>query len=419
MASAVTPSQGPRHLVALVVAGLVLGGATAVAGWVLAPGSDASSDSITPEHPIDNRPPESLKDRNLRIVRDDVLPRLLEVAKRMAPADNRLKAVDVRAFGSEVECEFQTERGMIPTWNPVGLTVRYCTLMRTLEVKADIQGNGSWKVVDPERPVILDLAIPGLPVPTVDLGRQFVVDAKAAFGRIPEDDRTATEQIQRLFGNDPAMLIVPSGLKGFTAHARHLYVVTRHGALFSRAPSGVWRFDGECPGWWLTAQGGRLFCLRDREIWMRPIDAPSRAWARWCAAPILRQDERMGFLAASSDRLFAFVQPGAIVSRPLSDPVSEWVREGVASPVWPDGVIASSHHLFGHDSRHVLRRAVKNSGETWTAVARWPADASYLAVDGDRLLCCGSPGPILSRPLTAGIEVEWDVVGRMQVPSTR
>lgn len=417
--NAVKATRTLRNLVVLVTTGLMLSGATAVAGWLLMPDPAGDIASITPERPSDNRRPESLQERNVRIVRQEVLPTLLEIAKRMVPAENPLKVVDVTAFGSEVECSFQTERGIIPTWNPVGLKVRYCTLMRVLELEADIRGNGSWKVVDPERPVILDLAIPGVPVPAVDLGRQFVADARTAFERIPEDDRTAPEQTRRLFGNDPAMLIVPSGLKGFTAHASRIYVVTEHRGIFSRASSGHWRFDGECPGWWLTAHSGRLYCLRDHEIWMRPIDAPSESWARWCAAPTLLKDERMGFIAASNARLLAFIHPNVICSRSLSEPIGDWSREGVSSPIWPDGVAASSDQLFAHDSRQVLRRIADKPGAAWVPVARWPDNAHYLAVDGDRLLSCGAPGPILARSLTAGIETEWEVVGHMRVPATR
>lgn len=408
--TAVPLTTGLKLAIGLVSTSLVMVGAVA-AGWILT----RESDPRTPDGGVSQVRQESLQEMNKRLTREEIVPILLKESQKLVPPDNPLRLEDVRAYGSEVECEFRVERPVIPSWKPLGLRLRYCTLMRHMEVLADVKGDGAWKPINPERPIIIDLAIPGLPVPAVDLAKDRVDIAKAAFDRLPRDNRAESEKIRHLFATDSGAFVLPAGIRGLSASEGRLFLVDVSFGLFMRKPQGEWRFVGECPGWWLTANGTRLFCIRGDEIWIKPSLDRDVAWVRWSKLPPPRPEERYEFLAVSGDRLFVVIQPGGLISRPLSGSRETWEREVRPSPLWPTGLAGTTDRLFGNDSRRILMRMKEK--EEWTPVAPWPDRCEYLVIDGDRMLACGgSPGPVHSRPLSAAPEAAWEVAGQVLIP---
>jgi RNA polymerase sigma factor (sigma-70 family) len=407
-----------RQAILLLSTGLILmGGAATMAAWTTR-GRQPTATDLPPEKLGAVRlRSESLQEKNLRLLHSEVIPLLLKESRTFTPADNPLRLADVRAFGSEVECQFQTEQPIIAGWKPAGIKLRYCTLMRKLEIAANLDGNSPWKVIDPERPIILDLAIPGVPVPAVNLATKYVTAAQAAFDRLPSDVRAEAEQLQRLFGASPMELLLPAGMSGFAADAGQLFAVdARTHALFIRDLAGRWHYGGNCPGWWLAVHGGQLYCIRGDEILTRSVDAPTAPWARWSDLPLPGKNEGRGFLAVNGERIYVAIHPNIFSHRPIAKPEQPWKREVSPIPIWPNGISATVDRFFGHDATHVIARPLQDSAAPWSKVARWPKECQFLVIDGDRLLAFGGPGPIYTRPVAAGPEVDWSIVGRVHEP---
>lgn len=162
-----------------------LGGLTAAVG--LATGGVVWWPRPDPPAPTDSARAESLEERNERLFRADVLPELLAELARMLPPANPPRFVGVATSGTQLTCEFASERGLIGTAKPFRLRLYYCTLQREFRVESDPLGNGKWRWVDPARPIILDPGIPGLP--TVDLGHERFAFGQRAFDKLPPPDR--------------------------------------------------------------------------------------------------------------------------------------------------------------------------------------------------------------------------------------
>jgi RNA polymerase sigma-70 factor (ECF subfamily) len=406
---------------AVVLLGLTFCGGLAAAGWALTREPHSASvpaplEQVEPPRGSD----ESLQDKHIRLMREDVVPLILRESQKLFPADNPLRVVDVRAFGSEIECEFRTERPIDSPIVPTGLRLRYCVLTRRMEIMADEKGNGEWYAVNPDRPIYIDLPIPGLPIRAIELGKEQVAAVRAAFERLLPDERAESEQVRWLFGSDEKELFLPVGSCGFYAEAGQLYFVDRKFGLFIREPGKQWRYGGVCPGWWIVAEGGRLFCTRGNEILTRREDARDAPWRRWGDFPPLGTGERGGFLTIGGDRLIAAVHPHLFYFRPLAAPTAPWARQSSDTPVWPDGIAATSERLYGHNTRNLLSRPLHDPAAPWAPVARQPDGCTFLAVDGDRLLAFGGePGPIYARPLAAVPAADWTIVGRVHEPRER
>jgi hypothetical protein len=257
-------------------------------------------------------------------------------------------------------------------------------------------------------------------VTTIDLGKEQVEAALAAFEQLPSDERAESEQVRWLFGSDEKGLLLPAGSCGFYADAGRLYFVDRKHSLYIREPGGKWRFGGVCPGWWLVARDGWLYCTRGDEILTRREEARDSPWEHWGSFPRLEPGERSGFLTIGGDRLIAAIYLHVFCTKPLANPTAPWAREPSASAVWPDGIAATSEHLYCHDGSNLLSRPLRNPASPLKRVAHWPSECCFLSVDGDRLLAFGGgPGPVYARPLAAGPAADWAIVGSVHVPRER
>lgn len=404
--------------------GLTLCGAAAVTGWVLTRDWNRTDE---PAHvpPIEVAQPavpveiESLEDRNLRIVKNDLVTKIRDITQRFYPSDNQLKLVAVRAFGSEVEIELETSYPPQSAAQATRLRGRYCTWRRRLVVHGQPASQDRWYRMQPKKPAVFELPLPLIGLTEIVLGRNEYVEVERLFDQLPRDQRAESEHLRYLFGEPNGPLRLPAGGTGFCASGGRMFLVNGDMEMYVREPDGRWHYDSECPGWWLVAHDGQLYCTRNDEILTRPIDAIGKPWTLWKKFPVFEEGERGGFLAISGGRFYLSIHPGVLCYCPLSDPATAWVRENRVTPLWPDGLAGSADTFFGHNARQILSRPTLDATAAWTPVARRPEEATFLAVDGDQILAYGRPGPIYARPLNAGLEVDWKIVGQAHEPSRR
>lgn len=362
--------------------------------------------------------PESLQEKNLRILRAEVLPRLIEEARRPLPAESPVTVTAVRAFGSEVEVEVHVPR-MVPPVSPAGMRLRYCVLRRTMAATADVEGTGKWVEVNPHRPIVIDVPIPFAPsmkVPMV-LGRDRWAAARQIFSLLPPDPRAEAELIRHLFGTPGGNILLPTGGHGVSGFPGGLILATDTGSLFVRDAAGRWRSTGECPGWNPVVHGGRVFCSGNGMIRCRPLAAPAAAWEKWCDEPLGEKGAQTGQMFAAGGRLCMTIHPSKLYSRPFADLAQGWTL--TAHLLWPDGLAAVGDRLFGNDRKRLYARPAADAGAEWVSVGPLPDGSGEFVADGDRLLTFGGPGPIFARPAAAGPDVPWTVVGRAHDPYAR
>jgi RNA polymerase sigma factor (sigma-70 family) len=415
-------ASAPTATAGVKLSGLALGLACAtvagigIAGVAGRPHNRPTASPTPAIHP-DNR--ESLENRNLRLFHADVLPLLMAQLREILPPDNPARLVSAHAFGGRIECEFTTEKRFVPTARgPSSVRVRYCVLRRRLDIEADVLGTGEWKHVNPERPIIFDLAIPNVPLPALDLGVERVRTARAAFHRIPADDRAEREFIRHMFGDTTHDLILPAHVRSLSGSHQQLMVVLNDDAMFSRTAGG-WRYRGECRGWFLTIAGDRLFCDRDG-IRSRLIHDDRSEWTAWCERP--PEDWKTHWatdMIACNGTLYFTVRDVrnavSVWSKPLADACAPWVRSE-----WPSvapGMIASAGetlYAISRDDRQLLKHIPGTTGDRWDRVGRLPDGTDCLWGLGDRLVAMNRrDGPIFER-LTNGHE--WSIIGRVQDP---
>lgn len=367
---------------------------------------------------------ETLQARNLRIATDELAAPLRDILQRFYPPDNPIRLAGIRAFGSEVEIEFQLTRP--PTTEVLAnrLRGRYCTHRRRLVIHGQTAGEERWHGMNPEKP--LAIRIPGPFGREVEFvrGREEYVTAERLFDqRLPPDDRAESELIRRLFGPGGGGLVLPNDCRGVTATGGRLYAVTGDEGVFARTADG-WRYWGQCPGYMPAADGDRLFCYYpDGSIWSRPADPPGAAWSRWCPIPLIDLGRnRLYGLKADAGRLSLTVQglaDGAVMlwTHPTDDPAAAWTPHAVPVPL---GFVAARGRQFGHDTRMLLTRPGADPAAVWTPVCPLPSGMDVLVADGARLLALPiSNGQIYARPLAAKPDVGWETVGRVHPPPDR
>lgn len=360
-------------------------------------------------------PPESLQDRNLRIVRDELAARLRDLTQRFYPPDNPVRLTRVRAFGAEVEVEFEATRTLPPTAGQAArMRGRYCTWRRRLVVYGQPSGQDHWYRVNPAKPAVLPLQLPFIGSKEVVFGRAEYCAVERLFDTLPRDPRAEAEHLRYLFGPPGGGLLLPAATAGFSANAGRWVLMDEDRGLFVRDVAGRWRAAGECPGWNPVLAGDRVYCSGHSVIRSRPVADPAAAWEKLCDEPPVGKGEHADALCVSGDRLYQVVHPNILYSRHLTDPKAAWVRE--EAPIWPNGIAAADDRLFAHNATHLLTRPAGDAAAPWEPLAPWPDECSILAVDGDRLVALGGSGPIYARPLSAGPSVEWRVVGRVQEP---
>lgn len=360
-------------------------------------------------------PRESLQAQNLRILKAEVLPKVLAELQKSLPPDNPVSVADVRAFGSEVEVEFRPARP-VPFVFDSRVIVRYCVLTRTGRATT-LDASGHWFDVNvsptPSR-VTLPLGL--------TLDRPQVRDNRALlrlFDALPPDDRAEEEQVKYWFGPggwSGADFTVPSTAGYVFGNSRTLYVWfhwTRF--TFARpASGGGWRFIGDLPAFFLTADETHFYHMGPGGVTLaRRIDEPAAEWTqvgrgvKWPSEP--RE------LAVAGGNLYGRGAGRQAWGRSVTDPKSPW-KPLPDCPESDPGFAAGGGWLYCGGSRTVHALPFDQPGADWVRGTAASPEPRFLAVWGDRLLHIPSePGPIRGRPLSTP-DSHWGVVGRVHVP---
>jgi hypothetical protein len=362
-----------------------------------------------------------MQDRNLRVAREELAGPLRDLLQKFYPPDNRVRMTGLRAVGAEVEFEFSPERTPpAVTGLAARLRGRYCTFRRQLIVHGQPAGEERWYWMNPEKPFVIPVPSPFGVVELVR-GKEEIAEALKLLDRLPRDNRVEDEQFRFLVGPPHGELLLPADRAGVSGFDGGL-IISTNGALFVRNSEGRWGYAGEGPGWYSVVSRDRVYCTAAGTIRSRPLAAPAAEWETVCPEPPLRAGEKAEQVFVAGDRLYQAVHPNVLCSRPLANPAAEWTRVNV--PLWSTGHAVTRDTMFGNDRKHLYSRPTANPNAEYRPVGPWPggfgpAECSTLVADGDRLLAFGGVGPIYARPVKAGPDEPWTVVGRVHDPYQR
>jgi RNA polymerase sigma factor (sigma-70 family) len=348
---------------------------------------------------------ESLQSRHERLARTDIAPRLLKELQKLLPTEHRVLLNDVHVSGSEIEFDFRTERPILGHANPAILLLRHCVHRRVSSCRVDLSGGGHWRDVNPDRPVIVDLAIPGLPIPAMDLAKDRATAISSLLGAIPGDPRTEHEMIRHLFGEPSGDFNIPPPARGISSSAEGVLLGTVDGGLFLLPADGWWRYVGELPGWFPVLVGGRIYCHRNDAIHSCALG--SNTWERVFPEPPGRGMDPVHLISQRDTRLHFHARSGLEWARPLKG--GEWKQVPESSQSL-DGVVVCGEQEFKHDRTELLTRPF-GLESTWTRAGEWPRSVRHLVVVGDRLFAVPDEGTIWSRP--AASAKPWSPAGRI------
>lgn len=181
------PTLGKGAVVLLV--GLTLGG-FGLAGWAATREPEPQVPPPAAERvPV---PEETVPERNLRVFHAEVLPVQLDRLKTIALGGGEAELEGVRSYDTRLECTYRIRHHVLGT---AGSVTRLWFIHNAVDggtgVNLDLHGRGEWRPLDTRRPIILwrnplTKAEVVVPVPALE-------DARQAFDRLPNDDRTAAE----------------------------------------------------------------------------------------------------------------------------------------------------------------------------------------------------------------------------------
>lgn len=364
--------------------------------------------------------PETLQAKNLRILHDEVLPRLRAELQRTMPSDNPVTVTDARAVGSEVEVELRPARP-IPGQFPARLRLRYCVFRRQMSALEDVDKPWQWSYVPTVR-----FETSAVPNPLAPFAPLFVTravptndrweSARRVFAVLPPDPRAQEELIGELFVPPGGAFRLPAKSRGTSSFTGGLIVADVSDGLFVRNPAGRWRYAGECPGWWPVVAGRWVYCIEGEQLLARPLADPSAPWQKWCDLPPVLPGEVTCSLFVDGGRIWVARSPSRLYSRPVTGPATPWERTDFVGQVcWRAGIDGT---VYGNDGLHVLVAGRVSQPEAgWRRIGPWPERCGSLIVDGNRLLAYDpGSGPIYSRPISAGSDHPWKVEGRIHDP---
>jgi RNA polymerase sigma factor (sigma-70 family) len=312
---------------------------------------------------------ETLQEKNLRIFRAGVLPKLTPALRQLG-GDFHL--IDLRAEGTEILWSLEGARPFFGCTKPPRLRGRYCVLARDLYSELDLAGTGEWNGAGADRIVIRSQLFGRnwemtLPIDRLGIGN--------AFDLLPPDER-ALDEFNNHLRHEPIAsatgLVLPGlGWWGVAGNSRYLYVVTVSGLLLARDSQGAF------PAW-------------------------------ECIGVCERQTEG---LAANDKLLFRERQDGQIVARFAEPAVHDW------RPIGP-ALRGGGHLCAGREALFCVKenltlwtRRIEGPDSTWRQLGTAPG-GQELAVIGDRLYCLnirdGLP-ELWSRPVAA--DGGWEQAG--------
>jgi RNA polymerase sigma factor (sigma-70 family) len=399
---------GSWRLAACVAVGVGL----TVGGVALWPRPDAP---VTPPPTAEQ---ETLQAKNLRILKDEVLPRVVAEIEGLGltPPDVTWR-VDgkVTAFGSRVFIPLEPSRKI--AFAPEKIHLLFCTQQRTLW--GHTYEKNRWMKIRPESPLMYDVPLPlfgsryGLFELRFPHTAKTARAIKEAFERIPREERTEPEMVRWAFG--------PSGWTGeeFTipgatwgpvmGNSRDLFAFDGY-ELYVRRSAGGWRHwrakmaDGQ-----MAVTDTHLYCVLDRGVAALRLDDPAAPPERVCDIP----SDQWRSIAVADDTIYITTEKaGEWFHRPLRERTASWTRhENTTAPLW---VAAAGREVFFADAKTLFRQRAGDPNAPLTPLVPVPVPSPKLVAWGDRMLAVPQKeGPIYTRPLTAGSEVGWEEFGRI------
>jgi RNA polymerase sigma-70 factor (ECF subfamily) len=367
---------------------------------------------------------ETLQARNVRLARQQVVPLVIPQLESLLPKNNSVELVDVRGFGSKVECEFRTTRPFLGK-KPAAVRYRYCVLRRFLEVDADLHGTGNWKRTDPDRPIVISIDIPGLIYKDAAIGTGQAAAIRRAFEQLPGDERAEWESVASWFPERhpaPGEVFLPVGWRAMAGNSRDLYYHANDEGLYVLRDA-TWQYAGYCPGWLSDADDTHLYRNDMDWIYARSIIPGDSPWARLCPTPPgSKPPAVLGRVRSGGGRLFVTLgPPTGLWSRSLDDPKAEWVRQPWLGDTPEVNVVGD--RLVTIRGQTIIARTIAASD--WIEIGSLPpkpADASpggwgLTSWQGRVLSWYSAGGPIYARRLDTGDA--WTVIGGIGPRPTR
>jgi RNA polymerase sigma factor (sigma-70 family) len=390
-------------------AALLLGGG--VVGVALGPRPDEA-----PTPPVAAEAVESLPDKNLRILRAEVLPRVCAALRPMVASGGEVRVVSTRAEGTVVEAVLEAEHQIGP-WRPRSRArLRYCVLVRDLSAEYDALGRGDWKPINLHTPIWLGIGREAnRPVRLAPLD-----EVLGAFELLPKDERAAAEVERRVNGPGAAggTLTVPAGLRLVAANGRRVYATHADDVLLARDLAGAegWRCLGPARFWELAADRDWLYGTRDGQLLVRPAEP---VVCDWVPAGPVPHNLVAGGLVAAGGCLFAADTHRSLWARHAGPQPGEWQPLGKL-PDTDDAVTlgADGDTIYAcENTRHRLfRRRATLAEEPWRPAGLAPTRLRVVGWGGRLLGWTVGGGPVYVRP--ADDATGWDVFARPGSPAT-
>jgi len=366
---------GSRGLVTIMVmTALIFGGGIAV--WYIA---KSHEEQIPPHGPIVSRniQEETLQQRYLRVLDDEVLPQVIEALRAVALGNGAISIVSRGAMNHHVYCIVEVRHfPSKPGWSfSTKYDLKYDALGRGFSMHVDLFSTGQYRPVDPARPVVLWRN------PLTGYELQFPVEATKkvvkAFEKLPLDVRAISE---------------------CTHHWESLPKPDEKGTFFPglRADS-------------LAGNSRRLFiCTENAWLWATDLHSEPLRWH--CIG------QCRGRLVADERSLFT-MHDRLLLTRPADGEIVEWTPAGKMD-FEPDvvGLAVAGGYVFCIRSNSELRgRAVDNVNGDWEPCGNMPSRSIFGY--GDALYCETEDHRLLTRPATL-IKAPWTVLEK-SLPSTK
>jgi hypothetical protein len=365
-----------RGWAAVLLSTVLLSGGGAAAWWISTNTNEAESQAVKPifEAVVE----ETLQRKNLRILNQQVLPKLLEALKPFAPGNGEIVVLAREAHDHHVDCvlEVRTSLGGKGT----RFEFEYDTLGAELDLRVDFFGRGKCEPVDPNRPIILwrnpftgkDVIIP----------IAAMKNAEKTFEVIPLDVRAFEERTtlwKKQVQEDGREGLFPGPIISWAGNLKHLYVTTVGNWLWRgniQGPDRQWECIGRGANWALAANEDSLFTESNRQILTRPADGIALEWQPLCGI----QTEQIK-LAATQQYLFYLSNEFNLYGRRSDDRTGPWASMGKA----PGGLLlASASWLYSETNLVLSVRSADLTPAPWNVTgARPPKPVEMIA--GGRL----------------------------------
>jgi hypothetical protein len=356
-------------------------------------------------------------------MRDELAPRLRAVLQELALADNPVRLVAVRSWGSEVEAEFRYDRKLFYEPRDGGYRIRYCAFRRLAFATTNLTPSGDWHSIPGDRLSMTEIFLPfGLGRYELSIGVGQWARIKTILHELSEDDRAEQAHLEGLFGPPGWGLVLPTSCQAVWGTDRELFLATeKDESLYVRRQDGRWQYQGQCPnGSLLTSDDWKLYCTTWGAVYSRPIDRPDQPWQEVCREfPPREKDSITASLHAAHGRLMVTVWEHGVLklwSRRLSDPNAEWSLH-LQAPGAHSWIVVGDRLYATFDDR-LKSRPLDDPTADWRTEGPSGPDGArgVFRLDG-AFYTSGTDGQIYSRPLAAGPDVGWRVVGRVQEPA--